>query len=47
MTGNDPQRRGFGLESMRGRLSELGGSLEIQSTPGQGTRVRAEAPLPE
>ena len=43
----DPQQRGFGLESMRSRLSELGGSLEIQSAPGQGTRVRAEAPLPE
>lgn len=42
----DPQQRGFGLESMGSRLSELGGRLEIQSTPGQGTRVRAEAPLP-
>jgi NarL family two-component system sensor histidine kinase LiaS len=39
------ERRGFGLESMHGRLTELGGRLEIESTPGQGTRVRAEAPF--
>ena len=35
---SDPGR-GFGLENMRERAEESGGSLELQSTPGQGTRV--------
>ena len=34
----------YGLESMRGRAAELGGSLTITSTPG-GTVVRVEAPI--
>lgn len=33
-------RRGFGLDSLRARASRLGGRLEIDSTPGQGTCVR-------
>ena len=35
----------MGLRSMRERMLRLGGTLEIESTPGQGTRVRAEIPL--
>jgi signal transduction histidine kinase len=35
----------FGLESMRSRAKELGGLLTISSVPGQGTVVRAEAPV--
>jgi signal transduction histidine kinase len=31
----------LGLQSMRERLARLKGTLEITSTPGQGTRIRA------
>ena len=36
---------GFGLTSMRGRISEQGGSLDIESEPGGGTAVRATVPI--
>jgi PAS domain S-box-containing protein len=36
---------GFGLFSVRERLGHLGGSVEVQSTPGEGTRVILVAPL--
>jgi signal transduction histidine kinase len=36
---------GFGLFSIRERLQHLGGSLKIDSKPGQGTRVILTAPL--
>lgn len=36
---------GFGLFSIRERLNHLGGGMDIQSRPGQGTRVRVTAPL--
>jgi signal transduction histidine kinase len=35
----------FGLVSMRERLRGLGGSLDLRSTPGQGTVVEARLPL--
>jgi len=35
---------GFGLRLMRERVEELGGSLNLQSVPGQGTRVVARIP---
>jgi signal transduction histidine kinase len=34
----------FGLEGMRDRLLRMGGSLEVSSMPGEGTRVRATVP---
>ena len=34
----------FGLEGMRDRLLRMGGSLEVASTPGEGTRVSAMVP---
>jgi two-component system, NarL family, sensor histidine kinase DegS len=36
---------GFGLFSIRERLSHMGGSLEIDSSPGQGCRSVLRAPL--
>ncbi|MEV4095682.1 sensor histidine kinase [Streptosporangium saharense] len=40
----DPDGGGFGLSSMRQRLRGVGGSLEIESTPGEGTAVSATVP---
>lgn len=34
----------LGLHSMRERVASLGGSLQIESAPGQGTTVRAHLP---
>jgi len=39
------KKRGFGLFSIRERLEQLGGRLEIDSKPGSGTRVTVIAPL--
>jgi PAS domain S-box-containing protein len=38
-------KQGFGLFSIRERLSYIGGSFEIESAPGQGTKVTLTAPL--
>ena len=38
-------RQGFGLFSIRERLFHLGGDFEIESTPGEGTRVVLSAPV--
>jgi signal transduction histidine kinase len=38
-------REGFGLVGMRERAALLGGTLEIDSTKGVGTRLRASIPL--
>ena len=35
----------FGLDGMTRRVSDLGGTLEVDSAPGRGTTVRAELPL--
>jgi signal transduction histidine kinase len=35
---------GIGLRSMRERMASEGGTLELTSTPGEGTTVRAELP---
>jgi signal transduction histidine kinase len=45
--GFQPNRvpRGHGLDNLTRRAEELGGSLEIDSQPGSGTRVRLELPL--
>jgi signal transduction histidine kinase len=46
--GFDPERRHpghYGLESMRGRASEIGGLLSISSMPGLGTQIRVETPV--
>ncbi|MCF6467735.1 sensor histidine kinase [Nonomuraea sp. MG754425] len=41
---HNPDSKGFGLSSMRQRLRGVGGSLEIESTPGEGTAVSATVP---
>lgn len=37
--------RGLGLVGIRERVSGLGGTLRLESTPGQGTRLTAELPV--
>ncbi|MGE5674841.1 MAG: sensor histidine kinase [Mycobacterium leprae] len=37
----------FGLAAMRERAELIGGTMEIQSAPGQGTKVSFSVPLPE
>ncbi|MFF5211646.1 sensor histidine kinase [Streptosporangium sp. NPDC000396] len=39
--------RGYGLRAMRDRLAEVGGSLVVESAPGEGTAVAAAVPLGE
>ena len=36
---------GFGLFSIRERLNHLGGSMQIDSVPGVGTRIVVVAPM--
>ncbi|MCJ7619088.1 MAG: sensor histidine kinase, partial [Anaerolineae bacterium] len=42
----EAQGRGVGLVGIRERIAALGGSLEIKSHPGKGTRLTIELPLP-
>jgi signal transduction histidine kinase len=45
--GFDPSLRGadgFGLPGMRERAERLGGTFQVQSSPGAGTRLRVEVP---
>ena len=37
----------FGLSTMRERAESVGGTLEVDSTPGKGTAIRFEMPLPQ
>jgi signal transduction histidine kinase len=39
------KRGGFGLLSMRERLALLGGNLDIDSAPGQGTKITITLPI--
>ncbi|WP_461106729.1 sensor histidine kinase [Tessaracoccus terricola] len=43
--GNRPGRSGFGLRSMTERLREIGGTVTVESAPGEGTAVAAAVPL--
>jgi signal transduction histidine kinase len=40
-----PPHQGHGLTSMRARAAELGGQLQIDSAPDQGTRLTLNVPL--
>lgn len=44
-TGTPDGVRGHGLPAMRARLQQLGGTLAIESAPGEGTVVTAAVPL--
>jgi signal transduction histidine kinase len=46
--GFDPAttRRGSGLTNMADRLDALGGSIDLDSKPGSGTRLRGWLPIP-
>ena len=48
MTGSGLQqgraKRSFGLQTMRERASSVGGSLEVQSSPGKGTSIMCRLP---
>ena len=37
----------FGLQFMQERADQLGGMLQVQSTPGKGTQVMLEVPTKE
>ena len=43
----DTAQRSFGLIGMEERVNLVGGRLDIRSTPGRGTQVRAELALPD
>jgi signal transduction histidine kinase len=46
-TGFDaPGARGTGLANLRDRIAAVGGALQIDTSPGAGTTVVAEFPLP-
>jgi signal transduction histidine kinase len=40
-----PASGGNGLDNMRARAAKLGGTLQIESAPGQGTRILLKTPL--
>ena len=44
---NGGQPRGLGLLGMQERITQVGGSIEVRSAPGAGTRVQFKAPIQE
>lgn len=43
---DQPEREGHGLANMRQRIEKVGGRFSVSSTPGRGTEVRFEVPVP-
>jgi signal transduction histidine kinase len=35
---------GYGLAGMRGRVEQVGGTIDVRSAPGEGTSVRVTVP---
>ena len=44
---NGPAQGHFGLEGIRNRLEKINGNLDIESTPGAGTKATVTIPLPQ
>lgn len=44
---DDARREGHGLDNMAARAEEMGGTLTIASSPGQGTRIVVQVPCAE
>jgi two-component system NarL family sensor kinase len=44
---DDARRDGYGLANMAARTEEMGGTLTIVSSPGQGTRIMVQVPYEE
>jgi signal transduction histidine kinase len=44
VVGHPDPGHGFGLKAMEQRLSRVGGTLEIESAPGEGTAISASVP---
>ena len=42
-----PRGSGFGIAAMTNRVREVGGDVELASTPGEGTRLRIAIPQGE
>ncbi|OUM84327.1 MAG: histidine kinase [Bacillus thermozeamaize] len=42
---NEKKRTSYGLESMRERVNEIGGTLSIITAPGKGTRIDIRVPI--
>ena len=40
----DHERSGLGLRGMRERVEQLGGTLQVESSPGEGTTLAVELP---
>ena len=43
---SDEEGRGFGVRGMRERVRVFGGHFDLRSSPGAGTLIRVEVPLP-
>jgi signal transduction histidine kinase len=41
------ERVGFGMENLRRRVDDLGGTVELRSVPGAGTRIEVQVPIGE
>jgi ligand-binding sensor domain-containing protein/signal transduction histidine kinase len=41
----NPKSQGMGLRSIRERIASIRGTVQIQSAPGQGTRILVQAPI--
>ena len=41
-----PAKGGYGMENMRQRVESLGGSFHVRSSPGVGTHIEVNIPLP-
>jgi signal transduction histidine kinase len=44
--GGAAESEGLGLQGLRDRVEALGGTFEVDSTPGHGTRIAAAIPAP-